>query len=102
MDKQRQLDDFFGLPSPTENEDQSPVNPKHNWGIKEILERENRNFKSKLKLLPKVLSIKERYLILSLVVVAIGSIVAIPITSYRHFTEPIATYGGTIKEGIID
>ena len=102
MDKQRQLDDFFGLPSPTENEDQSPVNPKHNWGIKEILERENRNFKSKLKLLPKVLSTKERYLILSLVIVAIGSIVAIPITSYYHFTKPVAANGGTIKEGIID
>ena len=102
MDKQRQLDDFFGLPSPTEGGDQNPVNPKHNSGIKEILERGNRNFKSKLKLLPKVLSTKERYLILSLVIIALGSIVAIPISSYRHFTEPVAAYGGTIKEGIID
>lgn len=102
MDKQSQLDDFFGLPSPTEDEDKNQINSKHNWGIKEILERENRNFKSKLKLLPKVLSTKERYLILSLTAVALGSIIAIPITSYRHFTEPVATYGGTMKEGIID
>lgn len=102
MDKQRQLDDFFGLPSPTESNDKNPANPKHSWGIKEILERENRNFKGKLKLLPKILSIKERYLILSFVLVTLGSVIAMPITSYYHFTKPVATYGGTIKEGIID
>jgi peptide/nickel transport system substrate-binding protein len=98
MNKDRQLDDFFGIKSPEEGEENRP---KKNAGLKEVIENNNRSFKAKLKLLPKVLSSKERYLIFSFLLVILGSIIAIPITAYLHFTVPVAAYGGTLREGII-
>lgn len=100
MDKQRQLDDFFGIPSPTENGDKKS-NPEKHGDIKELLSRKNRSFKGKLRMLPKILSAKERYLILSFVLIIVGSIISIPIVTFFHLTEPVADYGGSIVEGIV-
>ena len=100
MDKQRQLDDFFGVPSTEEGGSKSPKDKRH-LSLKEIIEKNNRNFKAKLKLLPKVLSKKERYIILTFILIMAGSVIAIPIASYYHFTVPVATNGGKIVEGIV-
>jgi peptide/nickel transport system substrate-binding protein len=51
--------------------------------------------------MPKVLSKKERFLILLLVLIAIGSFIALPISAYYHFTKPAPDYGGSLTEGLI-
>lgn len=99
MDKQHQLDDFFGL-TPTNDDDNQSPNFKRPEGIKKTLNRKSR-LKTKLKLLPRVLSKKERYLILILLGLVIVSILTIPVTTYYHFTVPVANHGGTLEEGII-
>lgn len=99
MDKQHQLDDFFGLTPNDKNDENKSSNFKRE-SIKETLNGKGK-FKAKLKLLPKILSKKERYLILTMTILIIGSVLTIPITTYYHFTIPIADYGGTLEEGII-
>ena len=76
MNDNNQLDDFFGLKN---GEDE-------NHGIRESLAKKIQN-KLKIRLIPKALSKKERYIVASLVLVILGSILAIPITTYFHFTE---------------
>ena len=98
MDKQRQLDDFFGIPSPEENK--NGTSNKKTSGLKEVLNGKNKIL-TKLNLLPKVLSNKERYLILAFLFLITGSIIAIPITSYLHLTMPVAAKGGQISEGVV-
>lgn len=101
MNKDRQLDDFFGTPSPGKNGDKnSPATKKH-ASLKEIFEKKNNNLQAKAWLLPKALSKKERYFIFNLLLIIICSIVSIPIVTYYHFTKPVAAYGGMIKEGIV-
>lgn len=100
VDKQRQLDDFFGTPSFDENGNKQDPKLRHG-SIKKIFERKNRILLSKLRLLPKVLSTKERYTTLIFGWIIIGSLISIPIISYYHFTIPVAAYGGTIEEGVI-
>ncbi|MDP3792953.1 MAG: ABC transporter substrate-binding protein [bacterium] len=100
MDKQRQLDDFFGIPSP-EDGDKNRSSVKKPHSFKEVFNNKHRNLLTKILLLPKVLSNKERYLILIFLVVILGSIIAIPITAYFHFTTPIAANGGSISEGVV-
>ncbi len=73
---------------------------------KEKQERKNRftdllPTKKQLRHLPKVLSKKERYLILVLGVVAICSLIAIPISAYYHFTKSAPDYGGSFTEGLV-
>lgn len=99
MNKDRQLDDFFGTPSPEESD--KKLNDRHHSSLRESLEKKNSNIRSKLKLLPKVLSTKERYFILVMLLFIVGSIIAIPFTTYYHFTKPIPTTGGTMTEGIV-
>ena len=98
MDKQRQLDDFFGIPSPEENKNGS--SNKKPSDLKEVLKSKNKIL-AKLLFLPKVLSNKERYLILVLLIVIAGSVIAIPTTSYLHFTMPVASKDGQISEGVV-
>jgi peptide/nickel transport system substrate-binding protein len=98
VDKQRQLDDFFGISSSEENEDQKP---KKHMGLKEVMDNKNKSLKAKLRLLPKILSTKERYIIFIFLLAIAGGLISIPITTYYHFTKPIADNGGTIVEGIV-
>ncbi|MBI2065421.1 MAG: hypothetical protein HYT62_05240 [Candidatus Yanofskybacteria bacterium] len=95
MNKQRQLDDFFGLQTPEEES-----KPNKHADLKDILFKKI-TLRSKLKILPKVLSKKERYLILVFVLLILGSIISIPIATYFHFTKAVAASGGSITEGII-
>ncbi len=87
-----QLEDFFGM--------NAGDNPAERESIKDALSRQL-PLSSRLRLLPKVLSKTERYVILGLILLAVGSILAIPITSYYHFTVAVPTDGGTHKEGIV-
>ena len=100
MDKQRQLDDFFGLQTPEENNGDSSIRLKKHASLKDILFKKI-TFKSRLKLLPKILSKKERYLILGFLLLILGSIASIPVVTYFHFTKAIPAHGGSVTEGIV-
>lgn len=93
MDKEKQLDDFFGLKNDSSESD------KDN-GIKETLIK-RLSKKSKIRLIPRVLSKKERYFVIVSALIIIGSIISIPFTTYFHFTKAVADEGGTLIEGIV-
>lgn len=86
-----QIDDFFGLKSDNK-EDSKKESVKEtilkNMGI------------SKVRLLPKVLSKKERYLIITLLLVILGSLLSLPFTVFYHYTKAMPDYGGSFSEGI--
>ncbi len=87
-----QLDDFFGLKSDIE------IKPRK----ESFKEKAVKKFNAlKLGLLPQILSKKERYLILSLIIVILGSVIAIPFSTFYHFTKPAPDYGGSFSEGIV-
>ncbi len=89
-----QLDDFFGLKS---SKEETVI--KNKEGIRDSLLK---NFeKNKLRLLPKVLSKKERYFILTFIFIILGSIIAIPFTSFYHFTSATPNDGGAFSEGMV-
>lgn len=90
----QQLEDFFGVNSA------SGESEEHRDNIKEAIARKL-SLKSRLRLLPKVLSFRERYIVLTLALLAIGAVLAVPFTAYYHFTESIPTPGGRIVEGIL-
>ncbi len=87
-----QLEDFFGLNAGSGGAERE--------SIKDTLAR-NLPLRSRLRLLPKVLSKPERYLILGLGLLLIGAVLSIPVTTYRHFTVAVPTNGGTLTEGIL-
>ncbi len=87
-----QLEDFFGLNAGGGSSDRE--------GIKEALVRKL-PLRSRLRLLPKVLSKTERYVILGFAIVFVGALLSIPVTSYYHYTESLPANGGTHKEGIL-
>src|SRR3989338_1796663 len=87
-----QLDDFFGLKSDNEKV------PKIN-GIKEAILK-NIGI-AKIRLLPKVLSQKERYLIITLSLIIFGSLLSLPFTVFYHYTKETPDYGGSFTEGIV-
>lgn len=86
-----QLEDFFGP---------HPEGGSGRESIKEVLSR-SMPFKNRIRLLPKVLSLTERYVVLGLVLLFVGSIIAIPLTTYYHYTEALPANGGSFTEGII-
>lgn len=90
---QHPLEDFFGLKQNSPSEPKMET-PKH------VLRRQY-GWTDQLRLLPKVLSKSERYWILVFLLIAVGSIAAIPFTTYRHFTSSVASYGGSFSEGVI-
>lgn len=90
-----QLDDFFGLRS--DNESRSAGRRKE--GIKEtVLKNIN---SAKIRLLPKVLSKKERYLIITFLFVIAVSLASIPFSVFYHYTKNGPDYGGSFSEGIV-
>ena len=93
MNKEKQLDDFFGFNSGNKNK-------KHHEGIKETLTK-NPDKRSQIRLLAKILSKKERYFILLLLLTIVGALVSIPFTAYHHFTKPAPNFGGSFVEGIV-
>ena len=86
-----QLDDFFGL----SQDNHEKIIKSHNSPIK------RRSLKETILLIPQLLSRKERYIILVLGIVIVGSIVSIPFVSFLHFTKATQDYGGSFVEGIV-
>jgi peptide/nickel transport system substrate-binding protein len=87
------LEDFFGLKP--ENPEQKPRET-----LKDSLDKKL-GFGARLRLIPKVLSFKERYTILALLAVIIGSVIALPVTAFYHYTLAQPAFGGKIVEGIL-
>ncbi len=92
-----QLEDFFLSPRKAPKED--PEKKK----TKGIIEKIQAFLPSKAQFmyLPNVLSFKERYIILALLLIALSSFIALPVSTYYHFTHPVAASGGALREGII-
>lgn len=88
----------FGLPITTQDEKkESPF-----WSNKGS--SESRNFFPTFKqlgYLPKVFSAKERWLVIILFLIAMGSLISLPLFTYRHFTHEVPDYGGSITEGMV-
>ena len=91
MRDNNQLDDFFGLK--TKDEDNRP-------GIRETIAKKIQS-KLQIRLIPKILSKKERYIVVALILIILGSVAAIPFTTYFHFTKEAPDYGGKFTEGIV-
>ncbi len=87
-----QLDDFFGLRS------DSKERPKKE-GLKETILKNISG--AKIRLLPKILSKKERYLIITFLFIIVGSLISIPFTVFYHYTKAVPDYGGSFSEGIV-
>lgn len=88
-----QLDDFFGIQDSEHTTSQSE-------GIRDFLARKL-SFRARLRLLPKVLSFNERYLVVGLALTALLALASIPITTYRHFTTEVPAQGGSLIEGAL-
>ena len=88
----KQLDDFFGLKS--DNKERLKKE-----GIKETILK-NIGI-AKIRLLPKVLSQKERYLIIIFFFVFVRSLISLPFTVFYHYTKATPNYGGSFSEGIV-
>lgn len=87
-----QIEDFFGL-KPNGKE------PKKK-SFKDILD-DKAGWRAKIRLLPKILSFKERYLIFVFILVVLGSVISIPFTTFYHYTHSAADFGGSFSEGVI-
>ena len=90
-----QLDDFFGLKSDPPAGGGTP----RKEGIKDSLLK-NIGY-NKFYLIPKILSQKERHLILAFVFVILGSLISIPLTTFYDFTSGVPDNGGSFTEGMI-
>lgn len=87
-----QLDDFFNLKS-----EKKPKIQKDGFR-----ERVSKNLnKDKIRLIPKVLSKRERYLILTFALIILAALISIPFTTFYHYTKALPDYGGSFSEGII-
>ena len=58
-------------------------------------------FKEPFYYLPRVLSRNERFVIIGLTVIALFSLLAIPISAYYHDTTKVPAYGGSWSEAIV-
>lgn len=86
-----QLEDFFGL-----NAGGSP----NRETIRDALSRKA-PLRTRLRMLPKVLSRTERYVFLAFVALFVGALLSIPVTSYLHYTVAVPSEGGSLTEGIL-
>ena len=91
-----QLDDFFGLKS---DDKEKPSASRRREGIKETVLKNIGT--AKIRLLPKVLSQKERYLIIIFLLIFAGSLISLPFTVFYHYTKAVPDYGGSFSEGMV-
>ncbi|MDP4001560.1 MAG: ABC transporter substrate-binding protein [bacterium] len=98
------LEDFFGLKqdsSSSSGPSESDSNHSNGEEPRKHVLRRHYGWMDQLRLLPKVLSKRERYWILVFLLIIAGSIIAIPFTTYNHFTKSVANYGGSFSEGVV-
>jgi peptide/nickel transport system substrate-binding protein len=91
MNSDQQLDEFFGIPTETTGGKES---------LRDSLTK-RLSIKSRLRLLPKVLTPRERHITFALLLIIVGSFIALPITAYFHYTTPVPARGGTLVEGVL-
>ncbi len=89
-----QIDDFFGL-----QPDQSDASFRER--IRDTLGKKKVSWANRLRLMPAVLSFRERYGILVFLVLIIGATLSLPFTTYYHFTVAQPAPGGSLTEGIV-
>jgi len=97
----KQLDDFFGLKSDNEESRSALAEQagRRKEGFRETILK-NIGI-DKIRLLPKVLSQKERYLVITFLFIIVGSLISIPFTILYHYTKAMPDYGRSFSEGII-
>jgi len=94
---QHPLEDFFNLKQNSSSDSNNSEEREH---PKKVLRRQS-GWMDRLRLLPKVLSKRERYWILVFILIIAGSIISIPFTAYTHYTDQVPTAGGSFSEGLI-
>ncbi len=94
MNDFHQIEDFFASPRKKRNE------MREKWGFWSRL-KERLPSKEQLLYLPHVLSLKERYTITGLIILAVVSFIFIPVNTYRHYTNVAPGYGGSYIEGLL-
>lgn len=93
-----QIDEFYTNSPANRNKGADSEKPKNNFWIR----LKNRlPSKKQLIFLPQVLSKKERYLILALLILIFGGLVYIPVGAFYHFTKPVPDFGGSYAEGLL-
>lgn len=88
---EHQLDDFFSAspaPGAPAEREEDPVTARLFW-------------RQRMRLLPKVLSFRERYGIAALALIAIASIALIPVALWRSATIVTPDTGGSFTEGVL-
>ncbi|OGN27086.1 MAG: hypothetical protein A2941_00085 [Candidatus Yanofskybacteria bacterium RIFCSPLOWO2_01_FULL_49_17] len=98
MSDHQHLEDFFGLKPESEDPDK---NQKKKEPLREAIKKNGPSVIGHVWLLPKVLSLRERYLIGILALVIIASVIALPFTIYYHLTTAIPANGGSFAEGLV-
>ena len=88
-----QLDDFFGL-KPEDSDTQRRET------LKDTLVRKL-SFRSRIRLLPKVLSVRERYVVIGFALLFCLALISIPFTTFWHFTVSVPSRGGSFTEGVL-
>jgi len=57
--------------------------------------------KKQISCLPKLLTKKERFLLIIFSLIVLGSLISLPVGFYLNATEVVADFGGSLKEGVI-
>lgn len=93
MNDSNQLDNFF----------MGPKRERDRRAGNNLITRIKNWFPSKEQFyyLPRVLSRNERLIILTLAVIAFGSLIAIPISAHYHDTAPVPAQGGSWSEAVV-
>ncbi len=86
-----QLDDFFGYKPEDNDKVEAQKNKKPFFS----------GLSAKVRLFSKLLAKRERYIIFTLLLLILGSLIAIPFTTYNHFTTIAPDYGSSFSEGLI-
>lgn len=100
MGDHNQLEDFFSQ-QPQQSKSKTPSGKSA--FIKGFLDffRNLIPSKDQFKYIPHILSARERYAIVGLAIIALGSLAYLPIVIYNSTTYPIPNYGGAFSEGVI-
>ncbi|MBI2676883.1 MAG: hypothetical protein HYX21_03005 [Candidatus Yanofskybacteria bacterium] len=94
-----QIDEFYTSSSPNKN-DSSNKRKTERPGFWQRF-KNSLPSKNQLRLLPQVLSKKERYLILLFLSAGLFSLLYIPLGFFYHITQPVPDFGGSYSEGLL-
>ncbi len=98
------LEDFFGIKSESSPDNKQGTNGEPRPGrepLHKSIKKNGLTIIESIRLLPKVLSSRERLIIAACVVLIIGAVISIPFSIFHHFTKAAPAFGGSFTEGII-